>query len=112
MSKPDDLTPKILEKIHREIQKTNQGLEHLRTDTNRQFAELREDATRRLDLLTEAATRTNTELVGVKQGLASLEKTVERNGERFEHALGTQGVSHRELEARVKRLEHHVGLEP
>ena len=126
VARNDDLTPKILEKIHREIQKTNQTLDETKTGLERSLGELREDTSRRLDLLTQAATRTNTELLAVKTEVAAvktevaavkttlsrIDKTVERNGRRFERALVTQGGSHRELEARVARLERHAGLEP
>ena len=119
VARNDDLTPKILEKIHREIQKTNQKLDETKTGLERSLGELREDTSRRLDLLTQAATRTNTELLAVKTEVAAvkttlsrIDKTVERNGRRFERALVTQGGSHRELEARVARLERHAGLEP
>jgi hypothetical protein len=115
MARSEDVTPKILEKIHREIQKTNQGLGELRHEVS----ELRSDTNRRLDFLSEASTRTNTELasikkelVGVKEGLGRVEKVVERNGARFEHALLTQGETHRTLEARVARLEARAGIEP
>lgn len=46
---------------------------------------------------------TNTELV-------ELDKVVQKNGNRFEHARVIQGLSHRDLESRVARLEAHVGI--
>jgi hypothetical protein len=92
MSGSDDLTPKILEKIHREIA-------GLREDTNTRLG----DVNQRLDFVSQGLTRLSTDVVELKD-------EVKRNGARFERSLVLQGRSGRDLEARVTRLEQHCGL--
>lgn len=106
-----DLTVKILQEIRDEIRTTNSKVDALRQDTGRNLGDLRNDMNQRLDFLAEGQVRMRTEMTGVRGELADLRSVVERNGERFEHFLATNGDIVRDLKGRVARVEAHLGLD-
>jgi chromosome segregation ATPase len=126
-----DLTVEVLRSIRDEIT-------GLRADTNARFAELRTETNAsiaqtnaRLDFLADGQVRLATEVAGLRGdvhdlrgevhdlrgevhdlrgGLTDLTKVVEKNGQRFEHFLATEGDVIRDLRRRIERVESHVGL--
>ncbi|MCC7380182.1 MAG: hypothetical protein IT384_00020 [Deltaproteobacteria bacterium] len=103
----ENVTVEILRAIRDELSRlrgdTNSRFEELRADTNARLDELRTDTNARLDFLTSGQVRLATEVAGLRT-------VVERNGERFEHFLATEGDIIRDLKTRMTRVEHHLGL--
>ncbi|MCC7380377.1 MAG: hypothetical protein IT384_01000 [Deltaproteobacteria bacterium] len=97
------VTVEILRAIRDELSRLRGDVGELRADTNARFEELRGDTNARLDFLTSGQVRVATEVAGLRT-------VVERNGERFEHFLATEGDIIRDLKTRMTRVEHHLGL--
>ncbi|MCC7380989.1 MAG: hypothetical protein IT384_04125 [Deltaproteobacteria bacterium] len=51
-----------------------------------------------------------TEIAGLRGAVVDLRGVVERNGERFEHFLATEGDIICDLKTRMTRVEQHLGL--
>ena len=117
MSSEESLTIEILRQIRDETAKTRtelgQRIEHLEASTNERLSE----TNRRLDFLADGQVRLHTEVAGLHGEVAGLRGevvelrgSVDRQGDRFEHFLHTQGDVIRDLKDRVGRIEDHVGL--
>ena len=127
MSSEESLTVEILRQIRGEVVKTNERLEHLETSVDNRLSE----TNRRLDFLAEGQTRLYTEVAGLKGEVGGLRgevgglrgevgglrgevvelrASVDRNGDRFEHFLHTNGDAIRDLRERMGRVEEHIGL--
>ncbi|MCC7380850.1 MAG: hypothetical protein IT384_03420 [Deltaproteobacteria bacterium] len=106
----ENVTVQILREIRDELSRlrgdTNFRLEGL----NGRLEELRSDTNARLDVLAQGQVRLATEMAGLRGEVVDLRGVVERNGERFEHFLATEGDIIRDLKTRMTRVEQHLGL--
>jgi hypothetical protein len=107
------LTVKILTEIRDEIRTTNTRV----AETNVRIDVLREETNARLDFLAEGQVRLATEVAGLRGEVVELRGevvelrgVVEKNGERFEHFLATEGDVIRDMKHRLHRVEEHLGL--
>lgn len=102
-----NVTVAILRDIRDEIRGTNTRVDSLREEMDQRLSQTNE----RLDFIADGQIRLRTEVTELRVVTEQLRGVAERNGERFEHFLATEGDVIRDLKGRMTRVEVHLGLD-